>query len=94
MQSETFQITKNSTLQSNELIWNFTLTGLWSHVKRWLNTLGGTREDHIQERLDEWMFHTHYLNPEPEAAFYRMLIVIGEYGHRAKNRVMFNNMQN
>ena len=57
----------------------------WMHVKRWLNTLGGTRDDMIQERLDEWRFHREYLRAgSHEYNFWKMLRVISITGWEAK----------
>ena len=65
------------------------IEGTWMHVKRWLNHLGGTRDAHIQERLDEWRFHRDYMT-QREYNFWRFLVVIGKKGYQAKISVDTN----
>ena len=60
--------------------------GLWRRVKIWLNSLGGTRDSHIQLRLDEFRFHDMYLRPDRDAAMWIMLCVLGQFGRQATER--------
>ena len=55
------------------------------HIKRWLNSLGGTRDNMIQERLDEWRFHRDYLRDDShDRNFWKMLRIIAAKGWEAK----------
>jgi len=57
------------------------------HIKRWLNSLGGTRDNMIQERLDEWRFHREYLREDShEYNFWKMLRVIQAKGWEARQQ--------
>ena len=60
-------------------------TGLWKHCKDWLNGLGGTRDNMIQERLDEWRFHRDYLRDDThQYNFWKMLKILAAKGNEAK----------
>lgn len=64
-----------------------TIEGRWTHVKRHLNSSGGTRDGQISERLDEYMFITRFLKGDPQYRVFRLLRCIALQGIRAKNYV-------
>ena len=63
-----------------------TIEGRWMHVKRHFNTLGGTRDEEIQERLDEYSFLMRYGN-KINLRVWRILRCIATHGLQAKNHV-------
>ena len=65
------------------------IEGRWSHLKRHTNTLGGTRQNMIQEKLDEYVFHRTYLRDQPMNCWV-MLRLLAKYGEEAKRFVEAN----
>ena len=63
-----------------------TIEGRWMHVKRHLNTLGGTRDSELQERIDEYSFFLRYLQTRNKRVW-RVLRCVALHGVRAKRYV-------
>lgn len=57
------------------------------HVKRWINSHGGTRSYYLAERLSEYCFFRNYLAPSHELKFWKMLVAIGLRGVESKNEI-------
>ena len=58
------------------------IEGIWKHAKAHLKAGGGTLETHIQERLDEFIFHRTYLRDKPLNVWI-MLRLLAKYGNKA-----------
>ena len=59
------------------------MEGEWRHAKDHVNRDGGTRDNMIQERLDEYIFMRTYLRDQPFNVFI-MLRLLAKYGKQAK----------
>ena len=55
------------------------------HVKRHTNVLGATRDEYVQEKLDEWRFKRDYLREDAhDLNFWKMLRALALCGQQAK----------
>lgn len=58
------------------------IEAIWKHAKAHLKKGGGSIEMHIQERLDEYVFHRTYLRDKPLNVWI-MLRLLAKYGNKA-----------
>ena len=59
-----------------------TCEGMWMHVKAHINGTGGTRQHHIQEKLNEFMFIKSYWHNDG-FNIWVLLTLLSEYGVQA-----------
>ena len=55
------------------------IEGTWHHAKIDLNPPGGTRDEHLGENLDAWLFPKSYMT-DKRKAFHILCSVIKVYG--------------
>ena len=63
-----------------------TIEGANSHIKRWLNTIGGTRDGDLADCCAEYEFHRNYIMDKAQAPLrmWKMLRAIAKHGIEAK----------
>ena len=55
---------------------------MWEHLRRWMNTNGGTRRQRVPDAIKEYQFHQNYLR-RTDLRMWKMLVIIGKHGMEA-----------
>ena len=63
-----------------------TIEGFWANIKRHVNAPGGTRDQHLQERIEEFLYVRENFGDDGYN-IYKLLCILAEHGKAAKAKV-------